>query len=98
MDILFVVFKDTFEFSESWFSQIIAVTASAAIACELLVIELIASNLEFALLINSFILLKSFNFLFTENSWLFFETDITEVKNLKLDFKISTKLVKTIQL
>jgi len=34
-----------------------AVTASAAIACEFLVIEVIESNLEFALLINSFILL-----------------------------------------
>jgi len=45
-----------------------------------LVIEIIASSLEFALLINSFILLKSFNFLSADNSWLFFETDIPEVK------------------
>ena len=74
------VFKDIFELSESWFSQIIAVTASAVIACELLVIEVIASNLEFAVLINSFMLLKSFNFLSADNSWLFFETDIPEVK------------------
>ena len=56
------------------------VTASAAIAFELLVIEFIASNLEFEVLINSFILLKSFNFLSADNSWLFFETDIPQVK------------------
>ena len=43
-------------------------------------IEVIASNLEFALLINSFIFLKSFNLLSTDNSLLFFETDIPEVK------------------
>ena len=57
----------------------------------------IASNLEFALLINSFMLPKSFNFLSADNSWLFFETDIPKVKNLKLEFKISTKQVKIIQ-
>ena len=77
---MLVVFKDIFELSESWFSQIIAVTASAAIACELLVIEVIASNLEFALFINYLILLKSFNFLSADNSLLFFETDIPVVK------------------
>ena len=43
-------------------------------------IEGIASNLEFAVLINSFMLLKSFNFLSADNSWLFFETDIPGVK------------------